>query len=174
MLSNGIRGAPTDQSVISVRNVIITRRGTRVWDRCHVLPSSWGPLRDPDLGCAVAGAAGLLALLPGMSAAARVLLGVPLLLFWPGFAVVRALFPDGVFSRWEMFWAGLIAGATLAACATGALALSVGLSWSELGLVLAGLTVAASAVAWYRRNGAPAIRMGRDDHAATTTSRPPR
>jgi uncharacterized membrane protein len=139
-----------------------------------VLRSLWGPLRDPDLGCAVAGAAGLLAVVPGMPIAARVLLGVPLLVFWPGFAVVRAVLPDGVLSRAEMFFAGLSAGAALAACAAAALGASVGLSWSELGLALTGVTVSASAVAWRRRNGAPAIRMGRGDRAATTTSRSPR
>ena len=139
-----------------------------------MLRSPWGLLSDPDLGCAVAGAAGLLAVVPGMTLAARVLLGVPLLVFWPGFAVVRAVLPDGVLSRWEMFFAGLGAGAALAGIAAGALAASVGLSWSELGLALAGVTVSASAVAWCRRNGAPAIRMGRGDRAATTTPRPPR
>ena len=174
MLSPGTRGAPTRPPVISVRNAIVTLRGRRVWDRVHVLRSPWGPLSDLDLGCAVAGAAGLLAVVPGMTLAARVLLGVPLLVFWPGFAVVRAVLPDGALSRWETFFTGLGVGAALAGIATAALAASVGLSWSELGLTLAGVTVSASAVAWCRRNGAPVIRMRRGDRASTTTSRPPR
>jgi uncharacterized membrane protein len=130
--------------------------------------------REPDLGCAVAGAAGPLAVVPGMPVAARVLLGVPLLLFWPGFAVVRAFLPDGVLSRWELFFAGLGTGVALAAGAAAALGASVGLSWTDLGLVLAGVTLTASAMAWWRRNGVPAIRMGSGGRAPTTMSRPPR
>jgi uncharacterized membrane protein len=125
----------------------------------RVLRSFWGPLRDPDLGCAGAGVAGLLAVLPGMPVTEQVLLGVPLLVFWPGFAVARALLPDGTLSNWEMFFTGLAVGAALAACTAAALWASVGLSLSQLGLALAGLTVFASAVAWCRRNGAPSIRM---------------
>jgi hypothetical protein len=134
----------------------------------------WVLPREPDLGCAAAGVAGLLAVVPGMPVAARVLLGVPLLVFWPGLAVVRAVFPDGVLSRAEMFSAGLGVGTVVAAGAAAALGASGRLSWSELGLALAGVTVAASAVAWCRRNGAPAVRPGRGGRAATTTYRPPR
>jgi uncharacterized membrane protein len=113
-------------------------------------------IRDPDLAAGLAGAAGMLAVVPGMPNPLRVLLGVPLLLFWPGFAVVRAVLPRGTLSRGEMLLAGLGVSMALSVCAAVLLGASVGLSGLALAAFLGGITVAASAGAWSRQRSGTA------------------
>jgi uncharacterized membrane protein len=104
-------------------------------------------IRDPDLAAGLAGAAGMLAVVPGMPVPLRVLLGVPLLLFWPGFAVVRAVLPRGTLSRSEMLLAGAGVSMAVSVCAAVLLGASIGLSGVALAAFLGGITVAASAAA---------------------------
>lgn len=104
-------------------------------------------MRDPDLAAGLAGAAGMLAVVPGMPVPLRVLLGVPLLFFWPGHAVVRAVLPRGTLSRTETLLAGLGASMAVSVCAAVLLGASVGLSGLTLAAFLGGITVAASAAA---------------------------
>jgi uncharacterized membrane protein len=98
----------------------------------------------------------MLAVVPGMPSPLRVLLGAPLLLFWPGFAVVRAVLPRGTLSRGEMLLAGPGVSMALSVCAAVLLGASVGLSGLALAAFLGGITVAASAGARSRRRSGTA------------------
>jgi uncharacterized membrane protein len=118
-------------------------------------------IRDPDLAAGLAGAAGVLAVVPGMPSPLRVLLGVPLLIFWPGFAVVRAVLPRGTMSRSEMLLAGPGVSMALSVCAAVLLGASVGLSGPALAAFLGGITVAASASAAARSRQRSGTAAGR-------------
>jgi len=113
-------------------------------------------IRDPDLAVGLAGAGGMLAVVPGMPGPLRVLLGVPLLLFWPGFAAVRAVLPRGTLSRSEMLLAGLGLSMAVSVCAAVLLGASVGLSGLTLAAFLGGITVAASVAARSRQRSGTA------------------
>jgi uncharacterized membrane protein len=113
-------------------------------------------IRDPDLTSGLAGAAGMLAVVPGMPGPLRVLLGAPLLLFWPGLAVVRAVLPRGTLSRSEMLLAGLGVSMAVSVCAAVLLGASIGLSGVSFAAFLGGITVAASAGARSRRRSGTA------------------
>ena len=123
--------------------------------------------RDRDLLCALAGMAGMLAAVPGVPAGVRAALGVPLVLFLPGLAVVRVAALPWSLSRAEALLASLGAallaslGAAMAlsVCASVLLAATVGLSAASLALTLGAVTAAASALAGSRRSLPPAWRL---------------
>jgi len=119
--------------------------------------------------------AGMLAAVPGVPAGVRAALGVPLVLFLPGLAVVRVAALPWSLSRAEALLASLGAallaslGAALLAslgaamalsvCASVLLAATVGLSAASLALTLGAVTAAASALAGSRRSLPPAWRL---------------
>src|SRR5215216_7668614 len=97
--------------------------------------------------------------------AARALLGLPLVLFAPGYAIVAAAFPSSRLGRIERLLFSL--GASLAAAALAGLLLH----WTALGLrpaawavALGNLTLVACLVALIRRWRQPALTPGSSLH----------
>lgn len=116
---------------------------------------------DADLTCGLAGAAGMLAAVPGIPVPVKVVLGVPLVLFLPGFAVVRAALPSWSPVRPETLLAALGASLAMSVCVATALAATVGLSGPAFALTLGAVTIAAAVSAHFKRTGRPAMRAGR-------------
>jgi len=114
---------------------------------------------NADLACGLAGAVGMLAAVPDMPVVVRVLLGVPLVLFLPGFAAVRAVLPPWSPLRPETLLAALGAALALSVCAATLLAVTVGLSGQALALTLGAVTVAAAGTARFRRVRHPAKHL---------------
>ena len=116
---------------------------------------------DADLTCGLVGAAGMLAAVPGMPVPIKVLLGVPLVLFLPGFAVVRAVLPSWSPVRPETLLAVLGTSLAMSVCVATVLAATVGLSGPAFALTLGAITIAAAVAAHFKRTGRPASRTRR-------------
>lgn len=108
-------------------------------------------LPDPDLACAIAGMAGLLAVVPGTPLPVRILTGVPLLLFLPGFAVVRACTAPGALPRGMLLLASCGAGLAVLVCTAVLLGAAGAVSGPAVAGALTAVTVTSSALARRRR-----------------------
>ena len=81
----------------------------------------------------------------------RIVLGILLVFFLPGFATMRAAFPTKEFTRTELLLASLgISLATTICMAVLLAALPVGLTRSSLSIALGGSTVLVAMYAWLR------------------------
>jgi uncharacterized membrane protein len=93
----------------------------------------------------------------------RVILGVPMVFFLPGFATLPAVFPSGRLSRAEILVASL--GISLAATVCLAVllgSLPIGLTRGSFSVALSGTTLSTAACAWFRGHPGGAARGNRN------------
>ncbi|MEP7357635.1 MAG: DUF1616 domain-containing protein, partial [Anaerolineales bacterium] len=109
---------------------------------CFTTCEGWSMARrSPDLLAATLGAImGVAAQVLVLPLGLRIVLGVPLLLFWPGFALTAALFP-----RWRLGWTERAIFSLGLSLMTGILG-AVMLNWSPWGLTTLSWTVLGSGV----------------------------